>query len=59
MIPDIRQHGKVIIRGTPEWDQRELARSIAGCFCISMGPIDLSLDEQRDEQRDMQSETIN
>jgi hypothetical protein len=30
---------KLIIRGTPEWDRRELIRQEAGCICMSFGTI--------------------
>ncbi len=28
-----------LIRGTPEWDQRESARAALGCNCLSFGSI--------------------
>ncbi len=38
----IKPNGKLMLRGTDEWDQRELARQQNGCRCISFGSIELS-----------------
>ena len=35
--------GGLIIRGTPEWDRRELIRQEAGCICMSFGTISNSI----------------
>ena len=31
--------GRLIMRGTPEWDVRELKRAALGCQCIALGDI--------------------
>lgn len=38
-IPGVIQNGKLLIRGTEEWDEREKLRGAAGCSCLSYGPV--------------------
>jgi hypothetical protein len=38
-VPSVIQHGKVLIRGSEEWDAREQARRATGCSCLSFGPV--------------------
>jgi len=33
------RHGRILIRGTKEWDDREAARREIGCNCLSFGTI--------------------
>ena len=28
-----------VLRGTPEWDERELWRQVNGCKCVNLGSI--------------------
>lgn len=42
-VPPIVQDGRIIVRGTPEWEDREMARMLALCGCLSFGTIDDSL----------------
>jgi hypothetical protein len=39
MPPPLKSFSELIIRGTPEWDKREMERWVSGCRCISTGPI--------------------
>lgn len=36
-----------LLRGTQEWDDRELARRSLGCRCLSFGPVNEAEREQR------------
>ena len=38
-VPSVIQDEKLIIRGTPEWEMRELAREEAGACCLSYGNL--------------------
>ena len=35
----INENENLILRGTPEWDERENRRAEDGCKCICLGPI--------------------
>ena len=35
-----------LIRGTPEWDNREYMRYLMGCKVMSFGPLSPELDEK-------------
>jgi len=39
IVPPCVQGGRLIIRGTEEWDRREELRRQTGCNCLSFGPI--------------------
>ncbi len=34
------RNGKILLRGTKEWDDREHARKRVGCSCMSFGTIE-------------------
>lgn len=38
-IPEAVKGKRLLIRGTPEWEERERARLQAGCACISFGTV--------------------
>jgi hypothetical protein len=38
-VPSVVQNGKLLIRGTDEWEEREKLRRACGCSCLSFGPI--------------------
>ena len=38
-IPPAVEGRRLLMRGTPEWDEREMARRDAGCKCLSFGTI--------------------
>ena len=42
-VPSVIQDGKLIMRGTEEWDEREAARQRDGCCCVSYGPVMASI----------------
>lgn len=42
-VPPAVTNGKLIIRGTKEWDDREDARKKAGCGCMSYGDLSESI----------------
>jgi hypothetical protein len=42
-IPPFGEDGKILIRGTMEWEDREEARQIAGMRLLSFGTIKASL----------------
>lgn len=48
-IPSVIQDGKLIIRGTTEWDDREYARYMSGCYCICLGSIGTLRFDQREQ----------
>lgn len=43
-IPDVIKGTRLLIRGTVEWDKRELARAESGCRLLSFGTVRASLD---------------
>ena len=38
-VPPVIVGSKLLIRGSSEWEKREWARQIAGCRCLSFGPV--------------------